>query len=57
MTGIEPALEFKPGTVSRIRAREAAGGKAEPFRFRPYCFLKALALMHAGPVHGGPGFS
>src|SRR5947209_5251738 len=49
MPRFEPALEFESGCVGRIWAREAARGKADPARLRPYCFLKALAPMH-GPA-------
>ena len=57
MPGFEPATEIAPRRVRRIGAREAARSEADPFRFRPYCFLKALAFMHAAPVHGPPRFS
>jgi len=46
MPGFEPALELEPGGVGCIGRRKAAGGKAEPFGLRPYCFLKALAVIH-----------
>src|SRR5690349_11591107 len=46
MTGLEPALELQPSAVGGIGRREAAGHEAQLRRLRPYCFLKALALMH-----------
>ena len=49
--GLEPALEVEPGGVGRIGARKAAGGETEPLGFRSYCFLKALAVIHAGALH------
>jgi hypothetical protein len=36
---------------------EVAGDEAEPRRFAPYCFLKALDFMHGGPVHRRRQFS
>jgi len=55
--GVEPALEVEPSFVSRVRARKAACDKAQLDGFRPYCFLKALALMHAGRLHRQRYFS
>jgi ABC-2 type transport system ATP-binding protein len=47
VTGFEPALEVDPRCVGRIGAGEAARDEAQLSRSRFYCFLKALALMHA----------
>jgi hypothetical protein len=51
MPRLEPPLELETGRVRRIGAREAALGEAQLGRFGPYCFLKALALMHAAQLH------
>jgi len=55
MTGLKPVLQLDPG---RVGAREAAGGKAEALRLRPYCFFKALTSIHR-PAHYpfGPSLS
>jgi hypothetical protein len=48
--GLEPAPEIETGGLSGFRSRYSAGDKAEPLGFAPYCFLKALAFMHAMPL-------
>jgi hypothetical protein len=50
----EPALELKPGGIRRVGAREAARREAQAARFRPYCFLKALASIHETHLHRWP---
>jgi hypothetical protein len=54
---LEPSFQVEPGWVGSVGAREAAGDEAQPFGFRPYCFLKALPFMHGAPVHGPRRFS
>jgi ABC-2 type transport system ATP-binding protein len=49
--GLEPAPEVQPGGIGGVRAREAASREAELRRFDPYCFLKALRLIHVGHLH------
>ena len=50
MPGFEPSPEIETGGVGGVRARYPASDKAEAFGFAPYCFLKALAFMHAMPL-------
>ena len=47
MAGFDIAAAiFLISCISLLGTREAAGRKAEPLRFLPYCFLKALAVIH-----------
>ena len=50
---LEPAPEVEPGRVRRIGAREPAGHEAEPLGLGPYCFLKALAVIHVARHYTG----
>jgi hypothetical protein len=52
--GLQPALEVDAGRVRGIGTGETAGDEVEPFGFRPYCFLKALASIHASALHRRP---
>jgi hypothetical protein len=57
MASLDPSPDFEAGSIGGIGTREAAGSEAEPLGFRPYCFLKALAPIHPGPVHRPRQFS
>src|SRR5439155_2354616 len=43
---VEPSPEVDARRVGCVSSREAARHEAEPRRLRPYCFLKALVVMH-----------
>jgi ABC-2 type transport system ATP-binding protein len=47
MARLDPAPEVDARGVGGVGSCEAARGKAEPLRFRPYCVLEALALIHS----------
>jgi ABC-2 type transport system ATP-binding protein len=49
MASFKPALKVQASAIGGVGMCEAAGAKAEPSRFRSYCFLKGWALMHAEP--------
>jgi hypothetical protein len=57
MASLDPSPDFEAGSIGGIGTGEAAGSEAEPLGFRPYCFLKALAPIHPGPVHRPRQFS
>ena len=54
MRGLEPVPQIEPGRVRRIGPRKAAGDEAQPRCFLPYCFLKALAVIHPFALHRSP---
>ena len=57
MPGFEPPLELQPGRIGGIGPREAARDEAQLARLAPYCFLKALVVIHGGAcTPAGAGF-
>ena len=47
---LEPAPEVGPGRIRRIGAREAAGDETQSLGLGPYCFFKALPVIHSAPI-------
>jgi hypothetical protein len=57
MAGIEPVPDFSAGSVRGIGTGEPARDEAKLRRLCSYCFLKALARMHAAALHPRLQFS
>jgi hypothetical protein len=57
MPRLDPALELEPGAFDSVGSGKAALSEAEARRFRFYCFLKALPVIHWAPVHPRLAFS